>query len=73
MNENLERHGAGNGMRVAEATGWLRGHSSGIIGAGVILALLYLGWSVLIRLALAIMLSLLVATSHHPQRRSIRR
>jgi predicted PurR-regulated permease PerM len=44
-----------------EAPGWLRDHSSRIITAGIILALLYLGRSVLIPLALAIMLSLLVA------------
>ena len=39
----------------------LRDHSSRITTAGIILALLYLGRSVLIPLALAIMLSLLVA------------
>jgi predicted PurR-regulated permease PerM len=69
MNESLERRGAGNGMSVTEATGWLRDHSSRIITAGIILALLYLGRSVLIPLALAIMLSLLVA----PLVRALRR
>ena len=48
-------------MSVKEGPGWLRDHSSRIITAGVVLALLYLGRSVLIPLALAIMLSLLVA------------
>ena len=48
-------------MSVTEATGWPRDHSSRIVAAGIILALLYLGRSVLIPLALAIMLSLLVA------------
>src|ERR1700757_502764 len=43
------------------AAGWLRDHGSRILAAGIILALLYLGRSVLIPLALAIMLSLLVA------------
>jgi predicted PurR-regulated permease PerM len=52
-----------------EATGWLRDHSSRIMTAGIILALLYLGRSVLIPLALAIMLSLLVA----PLIRALRR
>jgi predicted PurR-regulated permease PerM len=61
MNASIERRGTGNGMRVTEATGWLRDHSSRIMTAGIILALLYLGRSVLIPLALAIMLSLLVA------------
>ena len=44
-----------------ESTAWLRDHSRRIITVGVILALLYLGRSVLIPLALAILLSLLVA------------
>src|SRR5271167_4248843 len=48
-------------MSVKEAPGWLRDHSSRILTAGIILALLYFGRSVLIPLALAIMLSLLVA------------
>jgi predicted PurR-regulated permease PerM len=48
-------------MSVKDAPGWLRDHSSSIMTAGIILALLYLGRSVLIPLALAIMLSLLVA------------
>jgi predicted PurR-regulated permease PerM len=48
-------------MSVKEAPGWLRDHSSRIMTAGIVLALLYLGRSVLIPLALAIMLSLLVA------------
>jgi predicted PurR-regulated permease PerM len=65
MNEG----GAGSGMRVTEATGWLRDHSSRTMTAGIILALLYLGRSVLIPLALAIMLSLLVA----PLVRALRR
>ena len=56
-------------MSVTEATGWLRDHSSRIMTAGIILALLYLGRSVLIPLALAIMLSLLVA----PLIRALRR
>jgi predicted PurR-regulated permease PerM len=69
MNETLERRGAGNGMSVKEAPGWLRDHSSRIMTAGIILALLYLARSVLIPLALAIMLSLLVA----PLIRALRR
>ncbi len=56
-------------MTVKEAPEWLRDHSSRIIFAGVVLALLYLGRSVLIPLALAIMLSLLVA----PLVRALRR
>ena len=56
-------------MSVKEAPGWLRDHSSRIMTAGIILALLYLGRSVLIPLALAIMLSLLVA----PLVRALRR
>ena len=56
-------------MSVKEAPGWLRDHSGRIMTAGIILALLYLGRSVLIPLALAIMLSLLVA----PLVRGIRR
>jgi predicted PurR-regulated permease PerM len=48
-------------MSVKEGPGWLRDHSSRIMTAGVVVALLYLGRSVLIPLALAIMLSLLVA------------
>jgi predicted PurR-regulated permease PerM len=58
MNESPE---VGNGMSATQATGWLRDHSSRIMTAGIILALLYLARSVLIPLALAIMLSLLVA------------
>ena len=61
MNTSLDHREDGNGMRVTEATGWLRGHGSHIMTAGIILALLYFGRSVLIPLALAIMLSLLVA------------
>jgi predicted PurR-regulated permease PerM len=61
MNASLDHRGAGNGTSVTEAAGRLRDHSSRIMTAGVILALLYLGRSVLIPLALAIMLSLLVA------------
>jgi predicted PurR-regulated permease PerM len=66
MNESRE---TGNGMSVTHATGWLRDHGSRIMGAGVILALLYLARSVLIPLALAIVLSLLVA----PLIRALRR
>jgi predicted PurR-regulated permease PerM len=51
------------------APGWLRDHSSRIMTVGIVLALLYLGRSVLIPLALAIMLSLLVA----PLVRALRR
>ena len=40
---------------------WLRDRSSGILAAGMVLGLLYLGRSVLIPLTLAVMLSLLVA------------
>jgi hypothetical protein len=56
-------------MSDTQATGWLRDHSSRIMTAGIVLALLYLGRSVLIPLALAIMLSLLVA----PLIRALRR
>jgi predicted PurR-regulated permease PerM len=56
-------------MSATQATGWLRDHSSRIVTAGIVLALLYLGRSVLIPLALAIMLSLLVA----PLIRALRR
>ncbi len=66
MNQNPE---AGNGMSATQATGWLRDHSSRIMTAGVILALLYLTRSVLIPLALAIVLSLLVT----PLIRALRR
>src|ERR1700675_3937664 len=48
-------------MSVKAAPGWLRDRSGRIVSAGIILALLYFGRSVLIPLALAIMLSLLVA------------
>jgi predicted PurR-regulated permease PerM len=58
MNENPE---VDNDMSATHATGWLRDHSSRIITAGILLAILYLARSVLIPLALAIMLSLLVA------------
>ncbi len=64
-----ERRETGNGMSATHATGWLRDHSSRIMTAGVILALLYLARSVLIPLALAIVLSLLVA----PLIRALRR
>jgi predicted PurR-regulated permease PerM len=64
-----ERRETGNGMCATHATGWLRDHSSRIMTAGVILALLYLARSVLIPLALAIVLSLLVA----PLIRALRR
>jgi predicted PurR-regulated permease PerM len=66
MNESRE---TGNGMSATHATGWLRDHSSRIMTAGVILALLYLARSVLIPLALAIVLSLLVT----PLIRALRR
>jgi predicted PurR-regulated permease PerM len=66
MNESRE---TGNGMSATHATGWLRDHSSRIMTAGVILALLYFGRSVLIPLALAIVLSLLVT----PLIRALRR
>jgi predicted PurR-regulated permease PerM len=56
-------------VSVKEAPGWLRDHSSRIMTAGIVLALLYLSRSVLIPLALAIMLSLLVA----PLVRTLRR
>jgi predicted PurR-regulated permease PerM len=69
MNASHESREAGNGMSVREATGWLRDHGSRIVAAGIVLALLYLGRSVLIPLALAIMLSLLVA----PLIRALRR
>jgi predicted PurR-regulated permease PerM len=69
MNESLERRGAGDGVIATQATGWLRDNSSRVMTAGIILALLYLGRSVLVPLALAIMLSLLVA----PLMRALRR
>jgi len=56
-------------VSVKEAPGWLRDHSSRMMTAGIVLALLYFGRSVLIPLALAIMLSLLVA----PLVRTLRR
>ncbi|MGO9931458.1 MAG: AI-2E family transporter [Steroidobacteraceae bacterium] len=56
-------------MSVKEAPDWLRDHTSRIMIGGVVLALLYLGRSVLIPLALALMLSLLVA----PLVRALRR
>jgi predicted PurR-regulated permease PerM len=56
-------------VSVKEAPGWLRDHGSRIISAGIVPALLYLGRSVLIPLALAIMLSLLVG----PLVRALRR
>ena len=66
MNESRE---TGNGMSATQATGWLRDHSSRIMTAAVILALLYLARSVLIPFALAIVLSLLVT----PLIRALRR
>jgi predicted PurR-regulated permease PerM len=48
---------------------WLRDRCSGILAAGIVLALLYVGRSVLIPLTLALMLSLLVA----PLVRALRR
>ena len=56
-------------MSATHTTGWLRDHSSRIMTAGIILALLYLARSVLIPLALAIVLSLLVT----PLIRALRR
>jgi len=56
-------------MSIKEASGWLHDHSSRLMTPGIILALLYIGRSVLIPLALAIMLSLLVA----PLVRALRR
>jgi predicted PurR-regulated permease PerM len=56
-------------MSVNEKSGWLRDHSRGIVAAGIVLAILYLGRSVLIPLVLAVMLSLLVA----PLVRALRR
>jgi predicted PurR-regulated permease PerM len=69
MNTSLKRRGTGDGVSATQPTGWLRDHSSRFITAGIVLALLYLGRSVLIPLALAIMLSLLVA----PLIRALRR
>ena len=56
-------------MSVKEAPRWLHNHCSRILTAGAILALLYFGRHVLIPLALAIMLSLLMA----PAVRALRR
>jgi len=56
-------------VSITKGPGWLRDHSSDIVTAGIIPALLYLGRSVLIPLALAIMLSFLVA----PLVRALRR
>jgi predicted PurR-regulated permease PerM len=61
MTESPVCRAAGHSMSVRQATGWLRDHSRRVMTVGVILALLYLGRSVLIPLALAVMLSLLVA------------
>jgi predicted PurR-regulated permease PerM len=69
VNISLERRGAGDSMGATQAAGWLRDQSGRIMTAGIILALLYLGRSVLIPLALAIMLSFLVA----PLIRALRR
>jgi predicted PurR-regulated permease PerM len=69
IRNRLERREAGDGTTTTQATGWLRNHTSRIMTAGIILALLYLARSVLIPLALAIMLSLLVA----PLVRALRR
>jgi predicted PurR-regulated permease PerM len=69
MNTSLDRRGTGDGMSATQAAGWLRDHSSRFMTAGIILALLYLGRSVLIPLALAVMVSLLVA----PLIRALRR
>ena len=51
------------------ASSWLRDHGGGILAAGIVLALLYVGRCVLIPLTLALMLSLLVA----PLVRALRR
>ena len=48
-------------MSVKEAPGWLRDQNRRMMAVSIVVALLYLGRSVLIPLALAIMLSLLVA------------
>ena len=48
-------------MGIKQATGRLRDHSGRIMTAGIVVALLHLGRSVLIPLALAIMLSMVVA------------
>jgi hypothetical protein len=69
IRNRLERRGASDGITATQATGWLRDHSTRIMTAGVILALLYLARSILIPLALAIVLSLLVA----PLIRALRR
>jgi predicted PurR-regulated permease PerM len=69
IRNRLERRESSDGITATQATGWLRDHSSRIMTAGIILALLYLARSVLIPLALAIMLSLLVA----PLVRALRR
>jgi AI-2E family transporter len=69
INTSLERRGTADGVSATQPSGWLRDHSSRIITSGIVLALLYLGRSVLIPLALAIMLSLLVA----PLIRALRR
>ena len=69
MSESIERRGAGDGMTATQATGWLRDRSGRVVTTGIILALLYLGRSVLVPIALAIMLSLLVA----PLIRTLRR
>ena len=61
MKASFERCGAGNAMSAPEATGWLRDHSGRFMSAGIVLAVLHFGRSVLIPLALAVMLSLLVA------------
>jgi predicted PurR-regulated permease PerM len=61
MSESPGCRVAGRSLSVTEATEWLSGHSRRVMTVGVILALLYLGRSVLIPLALAILLSLLVA------------
>ena len=67
MKKRLMRRGTG--MSIGRSPGWLRDHSSRLMTVGIILALLYFGRSVLIQLALAIMLSLLVA----PLIRALRR
>ena len=56
-------------MKIKASPEWLRGHSGHLLTAAIVLALLYFGRSVLIPLALAVMLSLLMA----PLVRALRR
>jgi predicted PurR-regulated permease PerM len=61
MNKGVDARGQTAEMSAKSASGWLRNHSSRIIAFGVLLAILYLGRSVLIPLTLAIMLSFLIS------------